>query len=221
MESAYYDVDNIGHAGLAITPNDFKSFQQLTKGRNIDREQAEEFARQKFFKTTGRTNGLEFDGDITHSAYAQSTSPIRRGADLVNQLQMLNFVNNGFYRFKTKDLLEYRDGLNFCEINSARAEIEYDEMLSAKWASNNIGKIFANCTVVNIGENSAVVVSPDGFRMHLPYDYSGIKRKYLKVGTKIDKVAIDKVTFSPPRVICTKNIVKEETNTIEEQNEIV
>ena len=217
MESAYYNPENIGHAGLAIIHDEFRSFHKLTNGKDISKDKAIEYARKKYFNITGRHNGLSFIGDISHSAYAQSTSPIRRGSDLLDQIQMLEFLNTGNYTFKTRELMEYADHLNSRERSADRAEKEYDDMLSAKWGADNMGKIFPNCHVVALNENEAKVVTPDGYRMNLPYDASGIKRKYLKIGSKIGNAQIDKVTICPPRVVCTTKILEKKN---EEELEI-
>jgi len=215
MESAYYDVENLGHAGLAIVHNNFKSFKQMTSDRVQTISSVIDDARRAYFLETGRSNGLCFDGDITHCAYAQTTSPIRRGSDLVNQMQMQEFINNGSKLYKTYDLIEYSEKLNFFERNSAKAEIEYDDMLSAKWGMDNIGKVFLNCIVVSLGENAAKVVTPDGYRMSLPYG-EGVKKKYLKIGTRLARVSIDSASLCPPRVICKRDLNMKKESEAEE-----
>ena len=121
---------------------------------------------------------------------------------------MLEFLNTGNYAFRTRELVEYADDLNSRERSADRAEKEYDDMLSAKWGADNMGKIFPNCHVVALNEYDAKVVTPDGYRMNLPYDATGIKRKYMKIGSKVGKTQIHKVTICPPRVVCTTNILE-------------
>jgi hypothetical protein len=124
-------------------------------------------------------------------------------------MQMQEFITTGSYMFKSRDLVEYADALNFCERNADMAEKEYDAMLSARWASNNLGKIFFDCTVVALGEHEATVMTRDGYRMSLPFGQMGSGKKHLKIGSRIEKVSIDKVSICPPKVICTRNFYME------------
>jgi hypothetical protein len=129
---------------------------------------------------------------------------------------MQEFVEKGEYLFKTRELVEYADNLNFKERNADMAEKEYDGMLSAKWASNNMGKVFFDCTVVELGEHEAKVMTRDGYRMSLPYGMFGANKKHMKIGSRIEAVKIDKVSICPPKVICSRNITRENVN--EEEN---
>lgn len=213
MESAYYDTENYGHTGLAIIPNNYRSNKHEMIVRNQSRKEAIDSARRAYFKQTGRHNGFSFEGDIAHMAYAHTTSPIRRGADLGNQLQMLEFMNNEKVLFKRRKLKTYCENLNVRERNAAKAENEYDNLLAAKWASNNMGKVFRDCTVVSLEQHCAIVSTKDGYKMSLPYSGMGEKRKYLKIGLNIDAVKIDKVTLYPASVVCTTKVLENELET--------
>ena len=202
MQPAYYDTENIGHTGLAIIPRNFKSNKNEANIQKDNRSTVINNARTNYFKETGRHNGLKFEGDITHSAYAHSTSPIRRGADTANQMQMLHFIETGEPLFKRKELQKHADNLNFCERNASRAEAIYDDMLAAKWAMKNLGKVFKDCTITDIDQNNATVVAKDGFRMLLPLSSLGAQRRYIKIGTALESVVIDKVTLYPAKITC-------------------
>ncbi|MBE5736089.1 MAG: RNB domain-containing ribonuclease [Clostridiales bacterium] len=205
-EAAYYDIHNIGHSGLAIMPKLNKSHKQAEEQyRSLSDCIADRVAAKERYKAkTGREYGLAFDGDITHTAYAQSSSPIRRGSDLNNQMQLLSVIMTGRSLFNYHDLSKHVDHLNMTERNADMASSECDDMLAVKWASDNIGKVFPTTTVVHIGENDVRVMAPDGFRMNLRYGDCGIKRKYLKPGSCIENVKIDSVNHTPPRVYGVK-----------------
>ena len=153
---------------------------------------------------TGSVNGLAFEGDISHSAYGHTTSPIRRGSDLINQMQMLSVITEGKQLFTGKEIAERSARLSFTERNSASAEAEYNTMLAALWASNNIGLMFRDCTVVDMGKYDVDILTPEGFRLKVPYSENGFNKQYTKVGQRVDAVSIDEVSTYPAKVIGCK-----------------
>ncbi len=205
MESAYYGSENIGHAGLGIISKQSRSNQQVMQDRTLQEERLEA-ARKKYFLETGSHNGLSFEGDITHSAYGHTTSPIRRGSDLINQSQFMSVILNGKQMFTGKEISDYSSNLNVTERNSASAENEYNTMLSALWAADNIGKMFRDCTVVDIHKTDAEILTPEGFRLSVPFSNSpnGLSKQYLKIGQRVDTVSIDYVSLYPAKVIGCK-----------------
>lgn len=203
MESAYYDSENLGHAGLGIIQNNRKDHLKVLQYKSVQDERLEE-ARRRYFMQTGNVNGLAFEGDISHSAYAHTTSPIRRGSDLINQMQMLSVITQGKQLFTGKEISERCGRLNFTERNSASAESEYNTMLSALWAADNIGKTFKDCVVVDMGKFEAEILTPEGFRLKVPYSESGLNKQYTKIGQKLDSVSIDEVSMYPAKVIGCK-----------------
>ena len=209
MDSAFYSTTNIGHAGLGIaTGEDFKSQRNVAVMNRGDMGIVDS-ARMAYFKQTGSHNGLYFDGDIAHRAYGQTTSPIRRLSDLVNQLQMISVIKEGVPLFKRNQITDLCDRMNYCEKNSAQAETDYSDMLCAHWAINNIGKSFDNCTIVNFGEKHSEVKTADGLKVLLPFDYTGIKRKYLRIGKRLDNIVISQVKTNPARIECLHAMAKD------------
>lgn len=203
MESAYYDSENIGHAGLGIICKDSSAHLQVLQSSSLQEERLEE-ARRRYFMQTGSVNGLAFEGDISHSAYGHTTSPIRRGSDLINQMQMLSVITQGKQLFTGEEIAERSRHLSSTERNSASAENEYNTMLSALWASNNIGRMFRDCVVVDMGKYDVDILTPEGFRLKVPYTETGFNKQYTKVGQKVDAVSIDEVSIYPAKVIGCK-----------------
>lgn len=203
MESAYYDSENIGHAGLGIMCKDNSEHLRVLQDTALQEERLEA-ARRRYFMQTGSVNGLAFEGDITHSAYGHTTSPIRRGSDLINQMQMLSVITDGKQLFTGKEIAERSARLSFTERNSASAENEYNTMLAALWASDNIGKMFRDCTVVDMGKYDVEVLTPEGFRLKVPYSENGFNKQYTKIGQRVDAVSIDEVSTYPAKVIGCK-----------------
>ena len=218
MECAFYDNENIGHAGLGISEKAAKFNQYAIYNKKVHEKRLDE-ARRRFFVQNGSANGLAFDGDITHSAYGHTTSPIRRGSDLINQMQFLNIITQGKQLFTGDEISERCSNLNYTERNSANAESEYNTMLSALWASNNIGKVFRDCSVVYMGKFEAEILTPEGFRLKVPYSDDGLSKHYLKIGQRVDGVAIESVSLYPAKVIGCK--YKKNKKLIENTNENV
>lgn len=214
MHQAYYDNTNIGHAGLAVVPERFEEYKRSLKHRDSF-EEAIDKSRKRYFRRTANINGLAFEGDITHSAYAHTTSPIRRAPDLINQGQILNLIMQGRLLYTEPEIESRCDNFNYCERNSQKAEWEYNDMLSAKWAENNINHVFEDCTVVSIGENHATVLTKDKFKMLLPYGASGYHKKHLKIGQSLSKLYINHVSIVPAAVYSSKYPVMTEEQMID------
>jgi len=208
MEPAYYESNNIGHAGLGIVRNEFSSLAKEDRGVGTDLSLFDN-ARKEYFKRTGKAFGLYFDGDINHCAYSQSTSPIRRGEDLINQIQMQNMIKKGNVTFRKDQIDDYLSHLNYTEIRSQNAESDLNNMLATMWASNNIGLIFEDCTMIDFGENEAKILTKDGLVMWLPYSCIGMPRSHLKIGKKLSNLQIQKVSFNPPKIICARVMTKD------------
>ena len=212
MDSAYYDVENIGHAGLAVEVEEFKSNKSKVDKEKNSKENTIDAARKRYFRQTGYHNGFAFNGDINHNAYTHITSPIRRGSDLANQLQELSLLMSGELTFRKSQLSGLCENLNICERSAAMAEKEYDDMLAVKWAVNNIGKEFKDCTVIDFGEKGSKILTKDGFRLELPYNHLGIRKKHLKIGQKIKLIKIHSVSMYPAVVYgsCDRVLEKED-----------
>ena len=86
------------------------------------------------------------------------------------------------------------------ERNSASAENEYNLMLSAMWAWDNIGHVFHDCTVVDKGKSDAHILTPEGFRLRIPLTDSVFEGKGCKIGQKLDTVTLASATIFPSRV---------------------
>lgn len=187
---AQYSTQNCGHAGLGVV----KKSNTTPKSLQID---LIDNARARFFKSNGSIYGLEFEGDISHSAYAHTTSDIRRGSDLVNMTQMLSVITNGQEVFDEHQIDLMNENFNAQEKMAKMAEGDYIEMSFASWASNNIGKQFSNCVVVDMSNKHATVMTQDGLKFIMQYK----PRDYLKIGKEIASVTIDKVSINPPRIV--------------------
>ena len=72
------------------------------------------------------------------------------------------------------------------------------------WASNNIGRMFRDCVVVDMGKYDVDILTPEGFRLKVPYTETGFNKQYTKVGQKVDAVSIDEVSIYPAKVIGCK-----------------
>ena len=117
---------------------------------------------------------------------------------------MLSIITQGKELFTGAEIADRCIHLNAMERNSASAEKEYNTMLSALWAADNIGKVFRDCTVVDMGKFEADILTPEGFRLKVPYSDHGLSKQYLKIGQRVDSVAIDSVSTYPAKVIGCK-----------------
>jgi len=208
LDNAYYSETNNGHAGLGIVLDSRRSNKQYMQNSSFKKEKLQN-AKRDFFIKTDNKNGIFFDGDISHSAYGHTTSPIRRGADLINQLNFLNVIENEEQLFSKSEISDRCINLNFKERNSAEAEKEYDTMLSALWGIDHIGYPFHDCTIVDLGKFEADIVTADGFRLKLPYSKDGLNKHYAKIGQSIKVVSIDNVSTYPARIIGCKGYKKD------------
>ena len=68
---------------------------------------------------------------LSFEEYAHTTSPIRRFADLINQMQILAFKSGKPLPFKDEELREICSHINYTERNSAELEMQTDELLNA------------------------------------------------------------------------------------------
>lgn len=205
MESAYCDVNNSGHTGLAIVPMQYRSHKKACEGmcHTASKTAMLESARYRYFMQTGRANGLAFEGDINHSAYAWSSSVVRRMVDLYNQLQMLGVINDGKPMFTNHQLMCKIEHLNEAEQQAGMANAEYNKMQGAKYAIDNIGQVFPSCRIVDMNRDGVTIMTPDGFKMTMSKSATG-KGKYVKIGDEIKGVAIASATTYPPRVVAKK-----------------
>lgn len=203
MKPATYSAENKGHVGLAIHAKSNKH------EANIDSKARVEDARTKYFKETGSPYGFAFDGDISHSAYAHTTSDIRRGADLINQTQMQALIFENDTVFTNHDIDEYALSLNYNEKLAKMAEADCNDMLLALLAKNNIGAIFNNCYITDLCADHAVIMTDKGIKMNMSYKALDFSKRYLKIGKEIKSVTISSVSLAPPRINCVPTPIME------------
>lgn len=193
MKPATYSVDNMGHIGLAIArPKD--------NDENIDTDAMVSEARENYFRKNGSPYGLSFDGDISHSCYGHTTSPIRRGSDTANQSQMMSIIMDGQVLFSNQQLDDLTGSLNYNEKLSKMAEIEYNDMLFAQVAKHHIGEKIEHCYVIGLGEKEALIKAPNGLQLRMPYKAFDCPRQYIKVGKELKSITISAVSLYPPKV---------------------
>lgn len=203
LQPATYSVENHGHVGLGI------KCENNPESRIINTDQRIEQARSKYFKETGSPYGLSFDGDISHSTYVHSTSPIRRGSDFVNQSQMLSIIMNNRVLFNNQQIEDMSISFNYNEKNSKMAEIDYNDMLFALWAGENIGLRIDNCFISELGEKQAIIMSDKGLKFIMPYTMIDFDKKYLKIGKEFKSVTISKASLYPPKIIVSPTPVNQ------------
>ena len=172
LKRAYYSEENKGHVGLGIN----NEFADLFKEDILTPEEALDKARMGFFKLQASRNGLYFEGDVDHEGYGHTTSPIRRGPDTVNQMQMMNMIHNGTPLFDKDELFKLSNKFNELEKNSDEAAREYDDLLASIWAKDHIGETFDG-VIVKFDENNVVIMNDDNIKFYIPY--SEIKSVYL------------------------------------------
>jgi len=103
-KNAYYSSINEGHLGVGVEKNIEETYPNF---QNVEEDQIEN-ARREYFKRFGNPRGLYFKGDIKMPGYGHTTSPIRRGPDVINHMQMLSLIYDksimfeGFQFFPTK-----------------------------------------------------------------------------------------------------------------------
>lgn len=170
LKDAYYSDVNDGHFGLGIRENEFYDTFMKERGYNGSVKMADE-ARMNYFKETGSYNGLKFEGDISHSAYAYSTSPIRNAPSYIIQTQLLNYIMTGNIKFNGDVIAELGDKFSATEKNAAMAEKEYDNLLASIWASKHIGESFSG-RIVNFFPDGLVVKTyePKNVSITVPYE---------------------------------------------------
>lgn len=193
MKPATYSAENMGHVGLAIA-------KPKENNNNIDTNAMIGTAREKYFKKNGSPYGLAFEGDITHSCYGHTTSPIRRGSDTVNQSQMMSIIMGNNVLFSNQQIDDLTGSLNYNEKLGKMAEIEYNDMLFAQVAKHHIGEKFEHCYVIGQGEKEALIKAPNGMQLRMPYKAFDCPRQYIKIGKELKSITISAVSLYPPKI---------------------
>lgn len=168
FKEAYYSGKNDGHFGLGIKMNEFFDMFMY---ENRDLEKVANDARMKYFKETGSHNGLKFEGDLSHSAYAYSTSPIRNAPSYIIQTQLLNYILNGNILYDEKKLDNLARKFSELERNAAQAEKEYDNLLGSIWAKKHIGD-YVDGRIVCFYPDGILLktLDPKNISITLPYE---------------------------------------------------
>ena len=199
MKAADYSYANMGHVGLGIRRGNVDF--------SIDTMSEVEKARSRYFKNTGTPYGLAFEGDISHTAYGHTTSPIRRGSDLVNQTQFMSIIMDNNILFSESMIDDASKSFNYNEKISKMAESDYNDMLLALWAKNHIGHTFTDCYISEIGADHAVISTQDGIKMNMSFKNLDFSKKYLKIGKELKSITISSVGLNPAVVNCMPTAV--------------
>ncbi len=166
FKEAYYCNENDGHFGLGIRPNDIFDYFHTKRSKSSD---VADRARARYFKQTGSHNGLAFEGDISHSAYIYSTSPIRDGASYTVQSQLLDYIMTGRVKYDKDTLGYFASEFTDRQRNADLAEKEYNAMLGTVWAKDNIGSVVSG-RIVNFYPDGILLktISPKNISITLP-----------------------------------------------------
>lgn len=162
LKNAYYSTENDGHVGVGIVKDEYADYREVDSKVEIEK------ARQNYFKRIGTPYGLYFDG-VKHLAYGHITSPIRRGADTIDQMQMMSVITQGDILFDKETLQGYVQKFNELERNSDKASKEYDDMLAGIWANDHIGEAFDG-VIVQFDADNVVIMTDDNIKIHIPYN---------------------------------------------------
>jgi len=170
FKEAYYSHINDGHFGLGIRANDFYDAFMTKKGGHKAKGAADD-ARMRYFKETGSYNGFKFEGDISHTAYAYSTSPIRNAPSYIIQSQMLEYIMNGNIMYNESSIASLAMRFSEQERNAAAAEKEYNALLGSIWARDHLGQ-FVGGRIVNFYPDGMLIKTddPKNISITLPYD---------------------------------------------------
>jgi len=168
FKEAYYSGKNDGHFGLGIKINEFYDMFMYENG---DLEKVANDARSRYFRETGSHNGLKFDGDLSHSSYAYSTSPIRNAPSYIIQAQLLNYILNGNILYDEKKLDDLARKFSDLERNASQAEKEYDNLLGSIWAKEHIGESVDGRIVCFYPDGILLkTLDPKNISITLPYE---------------------------------------------------
>lgn len=221
MQEAYYSTANAGHMGLGIA--DVSEFQMFdNSNEEVDTDKVIDGARREYLKHNGSYNGLHFQGDISHMAYGHTTSPIRRGADLLNQHQMLNVIYQGNPKFDKATLNKLCANLNKNERNSCEAEMEYYKLLSSLWVKDHIGEVYKGI-ITSFGKHELQILTDDCLKFNVRYSElnrqispnnikSLMNYKKVKGGMNLgDELTVKVYCVSnwPPKIYATEHLEKE------------
>lgn len=163
LGNAFYSGENEGHVGLGIEQHWDTLFED-----NIDEDFEIEKARDRYFQLTGKPYGFYFD-NVRYYAYGHTTSPIRRGPDDINQLQMASAIYTGEPLFDEKEVGELALKFNNLERNSDLAAKKYNNMLATLWAQDHIGESFDG-VIVKFTEDTVAIMTEDNIKIHIPYN---------------------------------------------------
>lgn len=214
---AYYSVKNNGHAGLGISEFNEDAFTYFTNKAKISGEALIEQSREEFAKNNPGIAGVAVESSGSDAtSYGHTTSPIRRGADLLNQIQMISVLTTGKPFYSKGQLAQYCVHLNEREIISNKAEDEYTELLTALWAKEHLGEVYEGVVVNHKPENILVKNLEKNIILDLPKTECAEPFKINKktgeifgysLGTEVVGKIFDATLF-PPRVYISENLEK-------------
>ncbi len=214
---AYYSVQNNGHAGLGVSEFNEDTYTYFTNKANKSGEELIEQSREEFAKNNPGIAGVAVESSGSDAtSYGHTTSPIRRGADLLNQIQMISVLTTGKPFYSKGQLAQYCVHLNEREIVSNKAEDEYTELLTAIWAKEHLGEVYEGVVVNHKPENILVKNLEKNIILDLPKTECTEPFKINKktgeifgysLGTEVVGKIFDATLF-PPRVYISENLEK-------------
>ncbi len=170
FKEAYYSAENDGHFGLGIKADEF--YDSFMEGRGeFGSKKVANDARMRYFKETGSYNGLKFTGDLSHTAYAYSTSPIRNAPSYIIQSQLLDYIMTGNVKYNRSTIAAFADRFSEAERNAAAAEKDYNALLGSIWAKEHLGESFAG-RIVNFYPDGMLIKTdePKNISITVPYE---------------------------------------------------
>lgn len=166
LTKAKYSEEHGAHAGLGIAP------YEIEEKTSIDEKEVDK-ARKQYMMEAGSPYGFTVKAEdgkaiITHG-YGHTTSPIRRGADDLNHINVKSTIVSGEPYFTKEDLQNYVDHLNDREVNAIKAESEYGKLLGTIWAKDHIGEKWSGTITLCLKDGLIANVS-NGLNIFVPME---------------------------------------------------
>ncbi len=197
FKRAYYSPENEGQFGLGVKPTDSAMEYFSRKHNQKSTSQISDEARINFYEQTGSMAGLKFDDQLSHSAYAYASSPIRDLAGLINQMQVLNYIMADKVTFSETELKDYADICNEGLMEIDFADAEKEAILSTVWAKDNMGKIM-NARAVNFCPEGVILKTDENVVLTMPWGELKNKIKPALVSKMVEMCGNSKPTGSAP-----------------------
>ena len=214
MPHASYGVSNYGHVGLGINADTLQPEDRL-------KETGEKFvtnSRDAYFKEHGTHTGFKckFYGSVVNGT-SHTTSPIRRGADLLDHTQITSLIETGEPYFSQTELSKYASNLNEIEVISDKAESKYKGLLSAIWAKDHLGENIDGVIVENEKGKLTVLNPSNCLKVKVPQSETTLKQTKngkskndanYSLGNEITVQIYDAITNPSGLILASENLNK-------------